>query len=143
MRIRRNASRADLYKSVINECCNPGCGGESFCLHVHHVIPLSQDGCDGFINYICLCPNCHLSGENHTYLNDATMTKLLTWKFRKELAILGTASDDHTDAEFRDVLWAHLKAQDAMSLPISTISQSETIDIEPKTRVSIENHGEV
>ena len=93
--------RKQEYLRIIGfSCNNPDC--EYGCsIQVHHIIPISSGGLDEFNNYISLCSKCHHMDHNriHTHWKDYTIT-LTTWKFYKELSILGFASDC-SDADFR------------------------------------------
>ncbi len=62
------------------KCEMPGCARQLFSrdddspyLEVHHVVPLSEDGDDTFINAAALCPHCHREvhyGKNRYLLRD-------------------------------------------------------------------------
>ena len=98
MEIKRNARKTTLYVQLMGyKCCNPDC---SFGLEIqgHHIRPVAKGGENEYQNIISLCRKCHKIKGLHSKWWDFE-TILLTWKFYKELEILGTTSDCN-DKEF-------------------------------------------
>jgi len=99
MNYKRSLSKKNLYKYLINKCCNPDCKS-GFDLEVHHIIPLSRGGTDTFDNYIVLCERCHRRNKMHRLFREKMM-KFLTYKFFIESMLLGFDSNC-SDLDFID-----------------------------------------
>lgn len=106
-----NQSRMDLYKTAINQCCNPNCNGVLAPLQTHHIEPLRHGGIDTFLNYIVLCRICHgivRHNKNNVGWDKET---LLKWKFYKEILLLGKCSDELSTKEYRRFLRKSIKTR--------------------------------
>lgn len=94
-----SSAKRHTYRNGIGMCCWPGCGATCN-VHVHHIVPLSAGGTDGYENFICLCAGHHRRKRLHRP-TPAMVAELLAYKFYQERIILGVTSIDVHPAEFR------------------------------------------
>ena len=97
----RQHNKIALYKKLIHNCCIPSC--PYAVIETHHIIPIKKGGEDSFRNMINLCYEHHHLYRLHTLLREPkyAIIELLTWKFYRELEILGFTSDCSDDEFIR------------------------------------------
>ena len=87
----RDLKLAKEYRKNIKEC--EICSLDNIALHVHHIVPLKDDGKDEETNMICVCPNCHsrfhsnqikqIKSNFYELKNQKNETKILDAKLSK------------------------------------------------------------
>jgi len=122
-------------------CFNPDCKS-GFELECHHIIPKSKGGKDEFENYIILCRQCHMEGENHSNYTERCAA-LWTWKFyfeskiraESQLSLLYEAYPQSEDRERGDspkVLQFNLPVEIPQSAEIETERVRERAEPAPE-----------
>jgi len=97
----------NLYKKVINQCCNPKCKVLLSPLEVHHIVPVSEGGKNEYINFIVLCRHCHRHKAEPFLARSKKNRKcwsqelLFRWKFQTEYLVVGKCSDDMSNHEYQ------------------------------------------